>query len=280
MKKIWSCALFAIILSLAFSANVSAKDYITRENFDYQWYLEKHPELAAIIDGNDKEAVWDFYQNIGEPGGWNGRVAKEYLLNESNFDYLRYANENPDVVAVFGLDKAALYQHYKLIGIVEGRKGYSIKEETNAKLQIYEIADSITIGCVTNQERIKVVHDWLVKNVAYDYDNYVLRTIPERSYGMEGPILYGKAVCQGYAEAFSYFMDVLGIECEMVTGTANNGNGLWIGHAWNKVNVDGNWYYIDVTWDDPLPDRGASVYWYKYYMVTDPTFGGDHRPKN
>ena len=58
----------------------------------------------------------------------------------------------------------------------------------------------------------KVVHDWLVKNTAYDYDNYVLRTIPQRSYGMEGVMLYGKAVCQGYAEAFSYFMDTLGIE--------------------------------------------------------------------
>ena len=60
----------------------------------------------------------------------------------------------------------------------------------------------------------------------------------------------------------------------------NNGNGTWAGHAWNKVKLDGNWLYIDVTWDDPLPDRGAYVYWYDYYLVTDPTFGGDHRPSN
>lgn len=279
MKKIWSFALITLILSLAFSIHVNAKDSITKENFDYEWYLEKHPDLSAVIDANDKDAIWSFYQNIGKSAGWNGRAAEESLLNEANFDYVRYANEYPDLMAAFGLDKTALYQHYRLIGMEEGRKGYTTSEETNAKLQIYALADNITTGCTAEAEKIKAVHDWLVKNVSYDYDNYVLRTIPDRSYGMEGAILYGKAVCQGYAEAFSYFMDVLGIECEVVTGTANNGNGLWIGHAWNKVRLNGSWYYVDVTWDDPVPDRGADVYWYKYYLVTDPTFGGDHKTK-
>ena len=119
-----------------------------------------------------------------------------------------------------------------------------------------------------------------MKNVAYDYDNYKAGTIPYSSYGMQGPILHGKSVCQGYAKAFEYFMDVLGIECELISGTANNGNGTWAGHAWNKVKIDGKWLYIDVTWDDPIPDRGANVYWYKYYLVTDATFGGDHRADN
>lgn len=269
-----------VVMSLAFSVQVSAKDYITKENFDYQWYLEKHPDLAAVVDGNDKEAIWSFYQNTGKPAGWNGRVAEAYLIGQYDFDYVRYANENPDLAAAFGVDRNALYQHYINYGIVEGRLGYSTSEETNAKTKIYTLAETITAGCVSDREKVKAVHDWLVKNVAYDYDNYVKRTIPRSSYGIAGPILYGKSVCQGYAETFEYFMDVLGIECETVTGTANNGNGTWAGHAWNKVKLDGNWLYIDVTWDDPLPDRGANVYWYKYYLVTDQTFGGDHRSSN
>lgn len=278
MKKLWKYAIVTIVMSLALSFQVSAKDYITKENFDYEWYLEKHPDLAAVVDATNKDSIWDFYLNIGKPAGWNGRVAEEYLIKESEFDYVRYANENPDLAAAFGVDRSTLYQHYVSYGIAEGRKGYSTNEETNAKRQIYTLADTITAGCASDREKVKAIHDWLVKNVAYDYDNYVARTIPRSSYGIAGPILYGKSVCQGYAETFEYFMDVLGIECEMVTGTANNGNGTWAGHAWNKVKLDGNWLYIDVTWDDPLPDRGANVYWYKYYLVTDPTFGGDHRP--
>lgn len=280
MKKLWKVAVLTFMFSFLFSSQVNAKEYISKEKFDYQWYLEQHPDLAAIMSENDTEAIWNFYQDIGKPAGWNGRVAKEYLLTEKEFDYVRYANDYPDLMAVFGLEKRALYQHYKTTGILEGRKGYSIKEETNAKIQIYTLADAITAGCTTELEKIKAVHDWLVKNVAYDYDNYVLKSIPNHSYGVEGVIMYGKAVCQGYAEAFSAFMEVLGIECEMVTGTANNGNGLWLGHAWNKVKLNGSWHYIDVTWDDPLPDRGANVYWYKYFLVTDATFGGDHRPNN
>ena len=278
MKKLCKYAVVTVILCLALSINVSAKDYITKENFDYSRYLEKHPDLAAAIDVNDKDAVWNFYLNIGKPAGWNGRVAEEYLIREYDFDYVRYANENPDLTAAFGMDKEALYHHYVSCGIMEGRKGYSTNEETNAKLQIYTLAESITKGCSTDREKVKAVHDWLVKNVKYDYDNYAARTIPDSSYGMAGPILHGKAVCQGYAETFEYFMDVLGIECEMVTGTANNGNGSWTGHAWNKVKLDGNWLYLDVTWDDPVPDRGDCVHWYKYYLVADATFGGDHRP--
>ena len=105
MSKWWKCAIVTLALSLAFSMQVNAKDSITKENFDYEWYLEKHQDLAVVFDEKDKDAIWNFYQSIGEPAGWNGRVAQEFLLNEENFDYVRYANENPDLLAAFGLDK-------------------------------------------------------------------------------------------------------------------------------------------------------------------------------
>ena len=279
MRKKCKYVVMIMVLSFLFSMNVCAKDYITKDNFDYQWYLDKHPDLAAIMDINDKEGIWNFYLNVGKPAGWIGRVTQQSLIQEYNFDYMRYAAENPDLAAVYGTDKASLYEHYINHGLAEGRKGYSISEETEAKIQIYSLAESITAGCVSDREKVKAVHDWIVKNVSYDYNNYLKGTIPRSSYGIQGPILYRRSVCQGYAETFEYFMDVLGIECELITGTANNGNGKWSGHAWNKVKVDRQWLYIDVTWDDPLPDKGNTVYWYKYYLVTDPTFGGDHRAR-
>ena len=49
--------------------------------------------------------------------------------------------------------------------------GTARHSETNAKLQIYTLAESITKGCSTDREKVKAVHDWLVKNVKYDYDN-------------------------------------------------------------------------------------------------------------
>lgn len=82
---------------------------------------------------------------------------------------------------------------------------------------------------------------------------------------------YGVAVCQGYASTFKAFMDALGIECEYVKGLGNGGP-----HGWNRVKVNGEDYYIDVTWDDPENPGDPEYIDYTYYLTKDPTFGGDH----
>ncbi len=268
---------FLLVLTCTFFCclTVQAKERISEKNFDYEWYLEKHPDLAAIV-GDDKKAVYTFYKNIGQPNGWLGRVAPETLLTRNNFDYIRYAQENPDVAQALGVKRTALYNHYISTGVYEGRRGYSTSENINAKLKIYEVADQITHPLMSDPEIIKTVHDWMCLNIAYDYDNYQNDTIPDSSYSITGAMRDGRAVCQGYAETFQYFMDVLGLECELITGTAISSLGSG-GHAWNRVKVDEQWYYIDVTWDDPVPDSVGRVL-YDYYMTTDPTFGGDHYP--
>jgi transglutaminase-like putative cysteine protease len=262
-----------------FSSTVSAEQNIDEDNFDYEWYLEKHPDLAAIVDANDKEAIWDFYINTGKPAGWVGRIEKNHLLVFYDFDDQRYALYNPDVVAVYGTEFSALYQHYLDYGIAEGRQGYYLdtcSDLLKAKLKIYEQADVIAAEYSSDRERVKAVHDWMVKNIQYDYDNYISNKIPFRSYQEDGAMVYGKAVCEGYAVTFELFMNALGIECRTVIGTATSDSGSG-SHAWNSLKLDGTWYYIDVTWDDPVPDSGDSVYWYKYYLTTDPTFWGSHK---
>lgn len=123
---------------------------------------------------------------------------------------------------------------------------------------------------MSTAEKIKAVHDYMVLNCAYDYDNYLHGTIPGTSYSPSGVLLKKKAVCQGYAETFQLFMDALNIPCKIVTGTGNGG-----GHAWNMVKVDGKWYHIDVTWDDPVPDEKGYVR-YKYFLIPDSKMDDDH----
>lgn len=125
-------------------------------------------------------------------------------------------------------------------------------------------------GYSTPYEKELAVHDWLVLHCAYDYENYRNNTVPMRSYHPEGLFVYGKAVCQGYTESFKLCMDILGIPCETVTGTANGG-----GHAWNAVCLDNEWYMVDVTWDDPVPDTPGSVK-HTYFNVTDQKLKRDH----
>lgn len=120
-------------------------------------------------------------------------------------------------------------------------------------------------------EQELAVHDYMVLNCEYDYENYQNGTIPRVSYSAEGIFVYKTAVCDGYRKAFQLCMDILGIPCIGVTGTANGG-----GHAWNAVQLDGEWYMVDVTWDDPVPDREGYVR-YDYFNITDEVMKKDHK---
>lgn len=127
------------------------------------------------------------------------------------------------------------------------------------------IVDSIIKGDMDDAQKIKAIHDYIVLNCKYDYDNYT-----RGSVGIESRLAYGvmcrrSAVCQGYAAAFNILARRAGIHSETVTGTAPGNADV---HAWNRVTVDGEVYHIDTTHDDPVPDRQGYVS-YKYFMRTD-----------
>ncbi len=100
-----------------------------------------------------------------------------------------------------------------------------------------EILNQIITEDMNEAEKILAVHDWLAKNVTYDI------TLSNESYYMESAILKGKAVCGGYTQAFRDFMILLNIPCQYVRSDSMN-------HAWNQVQIEGEWYWLDVTWDD------------------------------
>lgn len=92
-------------------------------------------------------------------------------------------------------------------------------------------------------DKVAAVHDWLVRNVAYDESD---RLASHTAYGL---FANGTAVCEGYSQAFKLAMDELGVPCTIVRSED-------MAHQWNMVCLDGTWYHVDVTWDDPTPDAG------------------------
>lgn len=279
MKKMLKAIALFLILVSCMGMTVSAKDsFITAENFDYDWYLEQHPDLALLIPADDHEAIWNFYTTTGEPAGWLGRQTQlsRYTIYHFDFDY--FMENNPDVVAALGTDQETLFSWYVTMGYDAKRPARSTSERINAILKTYDIADQITNNTMSDREKVKAVHDWLCINVAYDINNYYAGTIPGSSYLIQGPILYGKSVCGGYADAFQFFMDILGIECETISGTATNSSGITGSHAWNRVKIDNQWLYIDVTWDDPIPDKPGVVSRYTYFLISESKMNQNHYP--
>lgn len=87
-----------------------------------------------------------------------------------------------------------------------------------------------------------------------------------------GVFIKGTAVCEGYARALAYLMQKCGIECAEVAGNTIREDGSNdTPHAWNIIKIDGEYYYMDVTWDDNSntnqPVRNNS-FGYKYFCVT------------
>jgi hypothetical protein len=135
------------------------------------------------------------------------------------------------------------------------------------------IAGNIEDG-MTELEKEKAIHDYLVLNTAYDYENYLKNTIPQASYTSKGVIMKGVGVCSGYAAATELLMNMAGIECMVISGEANGIGGRG-GHAWNIVKINGEYYQLDTTWDDPVPNRAGYVR-YNYFNISDDTISKDH----
>lgn len=123
-------------------------------------------------------------------------------------------------------------------------------------------------------DQVKYVHDWMIDNFKYDVDNK-----NSNSHSVYGAFASREVVCEGYARAFKYILDGLGIENVLASGTATNSNGVTELHAWNYVKLDGKWYAVDVTWDDPVIINGVTLtkeLKYKYFLKGSNTFFKNH----
>ena len=129
-------------------------------------------------------------------------------------------------------------------------KSYSNVTEDDINT-INSILNSIIKPGMTETEKIRTVHNWIVCNTTYN-DKYYDRG---DSFNHVSNLLNNKTgVCQGYSVTFYIFMKQMGIPCTLVMGKTDT-----VSHAWNAVKLDGKWYYIDVTWDDPVVN-GTSNY--------------------
>lgn len=144
----------------------------------------------------------------------------------------------------------------------------------NAISRIEQVKDQILANRSGNTyDDIKMVHDYLVDNIEYD------TTISQDNiYNVYGALINRTAVCEGYARSFKYLMDELGIPCTLVIGQGTNAQGQTENHAWNYVQINGNWYAIDCTWDDPVSTTGyvSQSSRYRYFLKGSNEFMQDH----
>ena len=131
------------------------------------------------------------------------------------------------------------------------------------------ILPQLALGGKTTYQKVQAIYNWITKNVRYDYAHLNDNTY-KLQYIAYAAAINKTAVCQGYANLFYRLANDAGIDCRIITGTADGGNGVWGPHAWNIVKMDdGNYYCLDATWDE-----GRSSY--SYFLKGTAAFNKDH----
>ena len=131
------------------------------------------------------------------------------------------------------------------------------------------ILPQLALGGKSTYQKVQAIYNWITKNVRYDYAHLNDSTY-KLQYTAYAAAINKTAVCQGYANLFYRLANDAGIDCRIITGTADGGNGVWGPHAWNIVKMDdGNYYCLDATWDE-----GRSSY--SYFLKGTAAFNKDH----
>lgn len=112
---------------------------------------------------------------------------------------------------------------------------------------------------MTEEEKIKTVHDYIINNTKYDKDRSDNKIKKYHSDIAYGALIEHYAICGGYADSMKIFLDRLGIENFKIASE---------NHIWNFVKVNGSWYHLDLTWDDPVTDTGEDILEYDYFLIT------------
>lgn len=149
-----------------------------------------------------------------------------------------------------------------------------------------KIVTTLISNSMSQEVKVRVLHDYLIRHTFYDEAAMNRNdTYGEVIHTETGALVNRLAVCDGYAKAYKLLCNKAGIECEVVYGKAATNGDSNIGHAWNIVKIDGIWYQIDVTFDDPIVSNISNGEYeagrnltHDYYLLTDDIIYLDHTP--
>ncbi|QAY68126.1 transglutaminase domain-containing protein [Paenibacillus protaetiae] len=129
---------------------------------------------------------------------------------------------------------------------VEARYRETKAQTAYVKAQVKQWISRLVKPGMNDHQKVKVIHDWIVSHVEYDQQL--------KKYTAYDALTSGYAVCQGYSLLGYRMLQEAGLTALIAEGKVNTGD-----HAWNMVKLDGKWYHLDLTWDDPVVHQPPSA---------------------
>ena len=209
--------------------------------------------------------VTRFLQPVKKGGcGWSKNELGEHL-NEVLWD-------NPLLFHVdkgFSVKTSRIKATGELVSAFLVPSSFTISAETYRERrrkveQAAAIALNKTVGITNIAEKVKRLHDYLATHCQYAISGYGNETMEFRT--VYDALVMGQAVCEGFAVCFNYLLSLAGIESKEVVSDVMQ-------HCWNCVLINGNWYHVDVTFDNPIIRGRAGgithVLTHDYFLLSD-----------
>ena len=224
----------------------------------------KNEEKATPDNGNVydliQKALLSTSNNILIPLGYDSdevfAAIREIVLNEPEILFYKSCTYRSDGFLTFKYSKP---------------KDFIKKSQEELQKKANDIISSIIKPNMTDFEKELAIHDHIINNCKYDIENFEAGTIPPESHSAYGALIEGTAVCEGYAKAMKLLMDRAGVDSLVVTGQSKTQL-----HAWNLVKIDGDYYHVDSTWDDPVSENRKQTLQHTYFNLNDEEISVDH----
>lgn len=242
--------------------NETEPEELTEIGSPYKFYYEKLESIQKHAYNEILKNIYSMPEKIRIPN-----------LDRTEMEEVFYAllADNPDL---FFVGRAAdletrMLKTYCRINYIFTREEY---EESRRKLEnaCEKIISSLTDTSDLWKTELEI-HDYIVDNCSYKFDEK--ETVYSTAYGA---IVNGLAACEGYSKAAKMLFDELEIESAVVSGSSADFEGVKGNHMWNAVKINGDFYYLDCTWDDPVSSTGESVKTYYYFNVSNEMLKSTH----
>lgn len=153
--------------------------------------------------------------------------------------------------------------------LIEYNYSSEMISEINTKTD--EILNELVNNNMSDYDKIKILHDYIINNTKYDEVSASSGTSEYNSSNAYGPLFEGYALCSGYSDLMSVYLNKLNIPNYRIS-TEN--------HIWNFVFIDGKWLHLDLTWDDPI-SKTKDVLLHDFFLIdTNALFEQDKNEHN
>ena len=247
---------------LDYGSDYGYQDMTKRSNTDSRQYLYRQLESgcrAFTISESDAGTVTTSGGSVYSAAFEVDLTGYDLSSDEKLEVYFTFRHDNPQF---FWLSNTVVYSSRKVIVLTydDYKTGAARKaafdEIVNTVETVYrpQISSSDSL-----YEKTLAIHDTLIKEIDYSYDTSVAI-----AHSIAGALTSQKsAVCEGYAKVMQLLMNSCEVENIYITGYANGG------HAWNLVRMsDGQYYWLDATWDD----QTSIIYQHVYFLVGNESF--------